>query len=454
MRTALCFSLLLGIASAVASFAAPPAAEIANIRTGNTAGRITVALDKSQLLRFDQSFHEISVGNKEIADVQPLSHSLIYVLGKKVGTTNITVTNAGGAVIAVVDVVVSYDLEGLKQRIHELMPEEKVNVTAAGDAVSLDGEVSSPARLHQILEVAEHFAPGKTSNLLSVAGSQQVLLQVKFAEVQRSALKNLDMNGNINFGKGGDSVNSGWGPVFPDATTGLLDPTKAFGGAVSTFVHGSFTIKAGIEALEQKGVVRTLAEPNLVALSGDTANFLAGGEFPIPVAQTSNGTGIPVVTIDYKQFGVSLAFTPTIVNKSLVNLVLRSEVSAIDKANSVQANGFTIPALKVRRAKTTVELQDGQSFAVAGLLQDDFTDNTGQLPFLGDIPALGTLFRSWNYQHQQTDLVLIITVHVVAPTVAKDLATPLDGLVLPGTPEKGQASSPSGGKANQGYVLP
>jgi pilus assembly protein CpaC len=459
-RTVLCVALAL-VAAGV-SFASSPAVPVETVRAGETAGQIVVPVDKSRLLRFDRAFREISVGNREVAEVQPLSHQLIYVLGKKIGTTNLTIMGPGGTVIAVVDVVVSYDIDGIKRRLHELMPQEKIDVAASGDALSLSGRVSSPGNLRQILEVAEHYAPGKVSNLLSLSGSQQVLLQVKFAEVQRTAMRNLDANGGLQWTAGADSISSGWGPVFPDPVTGLLDASKAFGAVTSTLQHGNFTIKAGIEALEKKGLVRTLAEPNLVALSGDTASFLAGGEFPIPVAQTSSGTGVPVVTIDYKQFGVSLAFTPTVVGADTVNLVLKSEVSALDNANAITANGFDIPALKVRRAKTTVELRDGQSFAIAGLLQDDFANNTGQLPFLGSVPVLGALFRSWEYNHQQTDLVLIVTVHLVSPTVAGNLNTPLDAVVLPspieqattGAVEKdGKPAAPAGDNSG-GYVLP
>jgi pilus assembly protein CpaC len=450
MKTAyrLCLCAALAMASVGASLASPPAASVATIRAGETSGQIVVPVDKSQLLRFDRAFREISVGNREIAEVQPLSHQLIYVLGKKVGTTNLTLIGSGGTVIAVVDVVVSYDIGGLKKRLHDLMPEERIDIAASGDALSLSGQVSSADHLRQIVETAEHYAPGKVSNLLSLTGSQQVLLQVRFAEVQRSAFKEFGFN---EFGLVKDGVLPAESVSAP--LTGIVS---------GVFNTGSFSLSAKLNALEKKGLVRTLAEPNLVALSGDTASFLAGGEFPIPVAQTSGGTGIPVVTIDYKQFGVSLAFTPTVAGADTVNLVLKSEVSSLDKANAISANGFQIPALKVRRAKTTVELRDGQSFAIAGLLQDDFTNNTSQFPFLGDVPVLGALFRSWDYTHQQTDLVLIVTVHLVSPTVARNLRSPTDTVVLPspieqagmGDVEKAGKPEPSGNENNGGYVLP
>lgn len=454
LRGLIVLALAFGACAQAASAAkdkSVPSAPMTNVRSGETAGQIYVPAAKSQLLHVDQAFHEINVGDKDIADVLPLSRNLIYVLGKKHGTTNLTIRGASGQVIAVVDVVVTYDIDGLKQRIHELMPEENINVVPAGDAISLDGTVSSADHLRQILTIADHYAPGKIANLLSLAGSQQVLLQVKFAEVARNAEQELGINTTLKYTAGGDAVTS---------TMGAGAAANAFGTILGTFSHGNYNLTATLDAMEQKGVVRTLAQPNLVALSGDTASFLAGGEFPIPVAQSLTSGTVPTVTVEFKQFGVSLAFTPTIIGKDLVNLVIKSEVSSLDKTLSVTANGIQVPALKVRRAKTTVEMNDGESFAVAGLLQDDFNNTTNQFPLLGDVPVLGALFRSQSFQHQQTDLVMIVTVHVVSPTVAKNLTTPVDNLVLPtplehyGTGDVEKPSSKPGSKDNQGYVLP
>ncbi|MDE2184288.1 MAG: type II and III secretion system protein family protein [Alphaproteobacteria bacterium] len=431
--------------------AALSSAPMTDVRSGQTSGQIYVPVAKSQLLHVDQSFREINVGDKDIADVLPLSRNLIYVLGKKYGTTNLTIRRAGGQIIAVVDVVVTYDIDGLKQRLHELMPDENINVVPAGDAISLDGTVSSADHLHQILTIADHYAPGKVANLLSLSGTQQILLQVKFAEVSRNAEQELGINTKLQYTAGGDAITS---------ATGVGTAANAFGTILGTFSHGNYNLTAELDALEQKGLVRTLAQPNLVALSGDTASFLAGGEFPIPVAQSLTTGVVPTVTVEFKEFGVSLAFTPTIIGKNLVNLVIKSEVSSLDKTLSVTANGIQVPALKVRRAHTTVEMNDGESFAVAGLLQDDFTNTTNQLPLLGNVPVLGALFRSANFQHQQTDLVMIVTVHLVAPTVAKNLTTPADSVVLPtplqhyGTGDVEEPASKPETKDNQGYVLP
>ena len=450
----------------------PASVDVTNVRAGDTTGQLVVPLDKSQLLHIDQPFREISVGNKDIADVLPLSRNLIYVLGKKYGTTNLTIRSPGGGIIAVVDVVVTFDIDGLKRRLHELMPDENIRIVPTGDAISLEGTVSSADHLRQILTIADHYAPGKVANVMSLAGSQQVLLQVKFAEVSRSVLENLEVNSSISstLGNPNNVFKLGGGPDFstnnslfsPGGT--LLNPQEAYGAAIGKVITGNYLLESALGALEKKGLVRTLAEPNLVSLSGDTASFLAGGEFPIPVAQSTVGT-TPTASVEFKDFGVSLAFTPTIIGKELVNLVLRSEVSSLDNSLSTTANGFSIPALKVRRAKTTVELKDGQSFAIAGLLQDDFQNGTSGYPFLGNLPVLGALFRSPSYQHQQTDLLMIVTVHIVAPTVASNLKTPIDNLVLPtplehfgegkleATPQ-GKVPDSAPDKNNQGYVLP
>jgi len=425
-----------------------PAVEI---RAGQTGGQIVVALDKSQLVHFDRAFREISVGSKDVAEVLPLSRNLIYVLGKKYGTTNLTLRGQDGTGVTVVDVIVTYDIGGLKLRLHDLVPDENVKVEPAGDAISLSGQISSADHLRQILAIADHYAPGKIADMLTLGGSQQVLLEVKFAEVQRSAMKDLGVSTTL--------TNSGSGSMTSTIGTGTAG--TAFGSITGVFTNGNYMLTARLDALQKKGLVRTLAEPNLVALSGDTASFLAGGEFPIPVAQTI-ANGIPTVTVDYKDFGVGLSFTPTIIGKELVNLVIKSEVSSLDSSLSVTANGIEIPALKVRRAKTTIELRDGESFAIAGLLQDDFASNTNQFPLLGDIPVLGALFRSVNYQHNQTDLVIIITAHLVQPSTAKSLSTPLDTLVVPtqlehlsnGDVEKDDDEKALQTKENQGYVLP
>ncbi len=406
-----------------------PAGAVINVHAGNPSGEVVVPVDKSQVVHFDRPVREVNIGSRDIATITPLSRTRAVIVGRKRGTTNMTLTDSSGRVIAVVDLVVTYDIEGLQRRIHDLMPDEQIDVQPAGDNIVLSGHVSSSDHLHQVVVLANGFAPPeKVTNLLSIGGSQQVLLEVRFTEISRSALKDLGVNSSLTLHTGsGDKVVS---------TTGTGVNPDAFGVLTGVFSGPKFNLQVSIDALENRGLLRTLAEPNLVALSGETANFLAGGEFPIPVAQGTGGTTqsgdiLGAITVEFKDFGVGLAFTPTVTAKDLVNLIVNSEVSSIDETLSVKQNGITIPGLKVRRAKTTIELRDGESFAIAGLLQDDFQDTLGQVPGLGSLPIIGALFRSANFQHNQTELAIFITVHLVEPTLQKDLAAPTDTTLPP-----------------------
>jgi pilus assembly protein CpaC len=227
---------------------------------------------------------------------------------------------------------------------------------------------------------------------------------------------------------------------------GFFSPTAVATGTV-TFDIGAATIDLLFDALEEKGVVKTLAEPNLIALSGDTASFLAGGEFPVPVAQNTD-EGQSTITIEFKEFGVALAFTPTVLDDGLINVIVSPEVSRIDPTNAVIIQGFEIPGLTTRRATTTVELRDGQSFAIAGLIQSDFQDTVRQFPLLGDVPVLGALTRSSDFQNQQTELVIIVTPHLVQPAPGGSLVTPADNFVPPSDSDIwlfGRIESPTSG---------
>jgi pilus assembly protein CpaC len=393
-------------------------------------GSFVVPQNQSQILRLDQPFTSLSVGQPKIADVLPLTDRSIYVLGKETGTTNLTIYGRNNNLLAVVDLVVSLDVAGLKRRLFELMPDEKIEVRPAAGALMLSGTVSSSTRLAQILSVANRYAEGKVTNLLTVRGSQQVLLAVRFAEVGRSVVKDLGLNTQLT----GDRFAVTTGSLVASAI-GSINPL-AFATGAAHITAGKVTLDLLFDALEQKGAVRTLAEPNLIALSGDTASFLAGGEFPIPVASSPNAlTGIQTVTVEFKPFGVSLAFTPTVLADGLINILVAPEVSKIDPNNSITVAGFNLPALQTRRAKTTVELRDGESFAIAGLIQNDFQDTVRQFPILGDIPILGALLRSSNFQRNETELVIVVTPHLAKSVPPSALMTPADRFVLPSDPE-------------------
>jgi pilus assembly protein CpaC len=430
------------------------------------AGEFVVPLHKSQLLRIDQEFEEVSVGNAEIADVVPITPQLLYVLGRQTGTTNLTVLGPEGRVIAVADLVVTHDVESLKAKLHELMPTERIEVRPAGNSVVLSGQVSSASAAANALSVAERYAPERVTNMLMVGGSQQVMLAVRFAEVSRSLARQLGLSGRLlRFGstsfdfQTGDAVFGAPGEAFVSG--------ESFAAGLLSLMGSRLSLDLVFEALEDKGALRMLAEPNLSVLSGDTASFLAGGEFPVPVAQEGSEGGF-AITVEFKEFGVGLSFTPTVVQDGLINLALNTEVSAIDPGTSVVASGFSIPGLSARRARTTIELSDGESFAIAGLLQDDFSDAVRQFPILGDIPVLGTLFRSTEFQRRQTELVVLVTPHLVRPVARDTLRIPsmplpaegdlfLMGRTDGGVPPPGELlgmQAAGGIDGVHGYILP
>ena len=416
-------------------------------------GQVVIPVNKSQFLKVREPFAEVSIGNPEIADVVVLSGQNLYILGKKIGSTNLAVRNNAGDVMSIMDVAVTYDVDALKAKMYELAPGDVVEVRPAGESIVLSGQVSSVDRLRQLVQVAEQYAPGKVSNMLTVGGSQQVLLKVRFAEVQRSVLKDLGFTNDL-------GITSSGGNLFTIAT-GALNP-DAFLSGTADIANGNFTLLSVIDVLEKKGLVRTLAEPNIIALSGDNAKFLAGGEFPIPVAQTGAGAGSSV-SVEFKQFGVGLSFTPTVVARSAINLQMEAEVSAIDNTVSVTTGGITVPGLKVRRASSTVELLDGQSFAIAGLIEDNFEDTVRAVPGLGSIPIIGVLARSTDFKRRQTELVVIIEAHLVQPTTSVALSSPTDNALPPSefnlfmmgnTEQEAVLNKAAGIDGPYGYILP
>ena len=436
--------LALGAALAMAAAmpAIPAAAQIASLSTSNVdhAGQLDVPLNKSQVLTVDRPFAKALVGNQEVADILPMTNRSIYVLGKKVGTTSLTLYDSRNMLIAVVDVAVGPDVVTLKRQLSELIPGEPIGARISNDAVVLTGTVSSAAAVDRAVQVARTYAGGedKVVNMMSIGASQQVMLEVRFSEVNRQAAKQIGLNHSFVGNKTAGSIgNLAGDSVVPTNNNGvptiLLDGlSDAFGVGTWSFKLGSLNIFSALDALERKGLVKTLAEPTLVALSGETASFLAGGEFPIPVLQGGGsggggGTGgNNGITVEFKPFGVSLGFTPTVLADGIINLVVEPEVSSIDPSASVTINGLVVPGLLTRRAKTVVELRDGQSFAVAGLLRNDFQDTVRQLPILGSIPIIGSLFRSTGFQKQETELVMIVTPRLVKPMQAADVRLPTD----------------------------
>jgi pilus assembly protein CpaC len=377
---------------------------------------LQLQVGQSQIIMSPVPLEQAVIGSPDIADIKLMSAQRVLVLGIKPGTTNLTLRPKGDQQAVVLDVSVSYDRNGIKRKIAETMPnEERIEVRDSNDKVMLTGQASSASAMEMALAIARSFVPAdNVVNLMQVGGSQQVMLEARVAEVARNSLKDLGISARITNNGGKFQVSSGL-PVSGAFTT------------LSYFNLGSIfdSLSVSLQALEKKGLAKTLAEPNLVALSGQEANFLAGGEIPIPVAQNSGLAN--AITVEYKQFGVGLRFTPTVLDKDRINLKLLSEVSAIDSANAFSVgNGISIPAISTRRAGTTIELGDGQSFAVAGLMQSNMKNAISQFPFLGDIPVLGALFRSTDFQRDESELVIIVTAHLVKPVNRNRLAAPTD----------------------------
>ena len=416
-----------------ALLAAQPAFAQVTVATDVSAGELDVPVNKSQVLRTDQPYTKALIGNPDIADIIPISDTSVYVLGKKTGTTSLTLYNRD-RLLAVVDVVVGPDVTSLKRQLSDLLPANEISARMSNDSIVLEGMVRNAVDADRAVQVAETYAPGKVVNLLSLGSAQQVMLEVRFAEVKRSALKQIGLNWDV-LGDTGklQGVIGGGASLRTNPTTG--ETTFSHGAITDSFAIISRAFRAfganfnvTLDALERKGAITTLAEPTLVALSGETASFLAGGEFPVPTVQGSGGTGggSTAISVEWKPFGVSLAFTPTVLADGVINMVIAPEVSSIDPTASIVINNLTIPGLQTRRAKTTLEIRDGESFAMAGLLRKDFQDTIRQVPLLGSIPIIGALFRSTGFQHEETELVIIVTPRLVRPVPAGMLKSPTD----------------------------
>jgi pilus assembly protein CpaC len=358
----------------------------------------------------------VFLGDSEVADVIALTDRSIYLLGRKAGTSSLTIMERGqrSTPMATYTVQVGVDALGLRRTLHEVMPSEAIEVRLAGDGLVLSGAASSSAAAGRATAIAERFAADRVVNSMTIAAAEQVMLEVRVAEVQRNELTAMGLSADVLWANGTDAASLLSGIINPDAFALL----SGIG------VTGDYTISAVLDALERRGVVTTLAQPTLVALSGETANFFAGGEFPIPVAADDNGDSRRI-TIEFKQFGVAVAFTPT-VSGDTINLAVAPEVSALDRNNSIRLYGTEIPALTTRRAQTTVELRSGQSFAIAGLIRRDFTDNISGVPGASRMPILGALFRSTRFERQESEVVIIVTARRAHPTTLDQLSLPTD----------------------------
>lgn len=399
---------------------------------------IQLSSGKSVVLQSDTPIKRVSVAKPEVADFILLSPREIYVTGKSSGSTNITLWQENRAV-AVYDLHVGYDVSRFKQHLNEVLPDEKdLQVLAANDSITLAGKISNAANLSQALSLARAYAPeGKVQNLVQVGGVHQVMLEVRVSEMSRTLTRRLGINLFFSTENGQFGINT------LGSLASLVKPSDAnfFTGplswAVSPNVNALFRFNQGentwtglIDALKEDGLIKVLAEPTLITLSGHSANFLAGGEFPVPVPQ-----GLGTVAIEYKPFGVALGFTPTVLSDKQISIKVSPEVSELDFTTAINLQGFIIPGLRTRRTSTTVELGDGQSFAVAGLLRDNMRSISSKYPLLGEIPILGALFQSKSFQKEETELIIIVTPHLVKPLNVAKQTLPTDFYVEPNDAE-------------------
>jgi len=420
------------LAVAATSQAADPSSPATAPRGGAqipaNGGRITLEVNKGTLVRLSGPAATVFVANPEIADVQVKSPTLVYISAKAPGETVIYAVDASDSVLMNASILVEHDISRLRSSLQQLAPGEQVSAASVDGNLVLSGVVSDAGEAEKVRALATAVAGeakgSQVINRMTVATPNQVLLQVRISEVNLNVLKEIGVNWskigtNLSFQTNNPTVFNALNPSF-------IRVGQIMGQAVS----------ATITALTQEGFITSLAEPNLVAMSGQTASFLAGGEFPVPINGAASSTGgVPTITVEFKSFGVSLAFTPTVIDANHLNLRVRPEISELTTTGEVSvpiAPGqvVTIPALTVRRADTSVELGSGESFALAGLLQHTSTQTITKVPWLGDVPILGALFKSDGFQRGETDLVIIVTPYLVNPVQGR-VAAPTDGLKLP-----------------------
>ena len=494
MRTIRCSTSLSGLCAALGVLAcllsAPPSdATVAPADQTIYAGAhtsIALPIYKSSIVELPAVAKRVSIGNPDIADVLIFNSTELYVLGKDLGTTNVLLWDQAGSLVSTISVTVTHDISGLQDRLNAILPGEKISVMSAHRNIVLAGEVSSVEKMDAALEIAQGYLEqaataknkimfqeqnngggggddkhaGKVINLMSVSGPQQVMLQVRVAEVRRDAIKHLNMQvlGISNSGKWVGGVSNGGTTTFPPAvwvpqnapvpvlgspgTSNVAGPLQTLvtptvpsittAGLFGSYLSGKFAANTVLDAYRQEGLAKILAEPTLTTESGQQAKFLSGGSFPIPVPE-QNG----VIGIEYKDFGVKLTFVPVILDAGRINLKLDVSVSELTSTNSLvvspitSSTVFAVPSITERRAMSTVELTDGQTIGIAGLMNDSMQTAAKKFPGLGDVPILGQLFRSQDYQDGRTELVILVTPTLAKPLPPSDVQLPTDSITTP-----------------------
>jgi pilus assembly protein CpaC len=429
---------------------------------------VSVPLYKSKIIEVQKPVKKLSVGNPDIADILILRANQVYVVGKSLGTTNVVLWDSGNRIISNIDIEITHDADTLKSKLHDLLPDEQISVHSSQGAIILSGEVSGSAKMDAALALATSFAPtdeegnveeGKVVNLMHVGGVQQVMLEVKVAEINRTVLKTLDIdflaysagtpwkigavNGGATFPNALDPdglLTPIFGSLSPD--TGLLGPALnqvqpndlsiADKGLFASFLSNEFFFQTVINASKNNGLAKVLAEPTLTTLSGQEATFLSGGEFPIPVPQDNGNT-----TIEFKEFGIGMNFVPVVLDSNNINLKVAVRVDELTSTSPVvlgvqnSREVFVIPSLKSRRASSSLELANGQTIAIAGLISDNLRENVEKFPGLGDVPVLGMLFSSEAFRKDQTELVIFVTPKLARPIPKNEVKLPTDNFVEP-----------------------
>ena len=400
-------TLILPLVAASTLAATPPSSPALFMESG--AGR---------MIRLERAASAVYVANPDIADVELKSPKLIYVFAKQPGETSVYAIDRSEEALVDRRIVVQHGLTRLRELIATVRPTAQVEVASINRSLVLTGLVESAEAAEDIRELALQVVaePSQVINRLKVATPHQVNLRVRIAEVSRDVAKQLGFSWDVLRNIGDFSLGLGTGAFIEGATSGSSVASFAYDG-------DGLDVNAIVDALDDQGLITVLAEPNLTALSGETANFLAGGEFPVPVPQDSD-----TLTVVFREFGVSLGFMPIVLDDRQLQITVRSEVSQLSAAGAIEFTGFSVPALTTRRAETTVSLGSGQSFAIAGLLQNTTNQNVSKVPGLGDIPVLGTLFRSNEFQREESELVVIVTPYIVRPTSGR-IAAPTDGFV-------------------------
>jgi pilus assembly protein CpaC len=436
----------------------PVAQRVINVSThgqGGSTQRITLALDKAALVQLDADARDVLVSNPQIVDAVVRTPRRIFLLAMKTGQTNAFFFDGAGHQLLSIDIRVERDLTDLGSMIHQNFPGSEIHVSAMNDNVVLTGSVANAQEATRAQDLATSFAgdPKKVVNMLKINANEQVMLKVRIAEMQRQVAKQFGVDLSAAAQAAGVPIIAQTSNPFSLLGRALSDASGLqIGQVCTTPVHGMCpngynNIQGVLKALEEVGLVHTLAEPNLTAVSGETAKFLAGGEFPVPGGRDNQGN----VSIIFKQFGVGLSFTPVVLSENRISLQISTEVSELtntgaftlaggtvidqNSGQTITTPGLTIPALNVRRAETTVELPSGGSFAIAGLLQHTTKQQLDAFPGLKDMPVLGALFRSRDYQNDETELVVMVSTYLVNPTHEKRIALPTDNFVSPSDPD-------------------